>query len=237
MNFLKAYHRFTRHRYYSLFLALPLFIMYESGIIWVHHNARFSARNLVDVIIKKFISYFDSSGFFACSVFAFLLVILIIRPKQDVLLFRASYFLLMVFESFMLALILAFTAQKSSMFFLSVSIIKSDTVANIILSLGAGIYEELFFRVVLFGSLVYFLKKIMNIPLFVSIVFSAMISSALFSLSHYGGSYGDQWSLYSFCYRFVSGIFFCLLYRARGFAVAAHTHALYDIFIALNLFK
>ena len=58
-------------------------------------------------------------------------------------------------------------------------------------------------------------------------------SSVLFSLAHYVGPLGDEFTLYSFTFRFLAGLFFASLFVARGFGIAAGTHAAYDVAVLL----
>ena len=106
-------------------------------------------------------------------------------------------------------------------------------LSDLALAIGAGLFEELFFRVGLTSLLILGFSKIFSwrpMALFMSI----LIASFLFSLAHYTGSGGDQFTLYSFMFRFFAGFWFTTLYAVRGFAVVALTHAFYDIFIILG---
>lgn len=59
-----------------------------------------------------------------------------------------------------------------------------------------------------------------------------MASSAiLFSAAHYLGTMGDHFQLYSFMFRLLFGLIMIPLMNWRGFAIAAWTHALYDVMV------
>jgi hypothetical protein len=45
------------------------------------------------------------------------------------------------------------------------------------------------------------------------------------------GAYGDVFTVQSFTFRMIAGLFFSALYVLRGFGVDAWTHALYDVFL------
>jgi len=77
-----------------------------------------------------------------------------------------------------------------------------------------------------------------------SIIAGIVIVSLLFSAAHYKldfefgpwqivTRYGDAWNLYTFTFRFLAGVFFAVLFQLRGFGIAAGSHALYDIAVAL----
>src|SRR5690606_37182751 len=81
---------------------------------------------------------------------------------------------------------------------------------GIILSLGAGLYEELVFRVLLVGGL-WALFRSSGLTRTRSGVFSALLAALIFSAFHYIGPYGDQWSVASFFFRFLAGLAFSAL--------------------------
>jgi len=58
---------------------------------------------------------------------------------------------------------------------------------------------------------------------------AAFLAATAFSAVHYLGSLGDAFTLTSFVFRLLSGLYLTLVYRTRGFAVAVYTHALYDL--------
>ena len=105
-----------------------------------------------------------------------------------------------------------------------------DIFQNLALSIGAGLFEEIIFRVFLLNLLFFIFNYFINKKLII-VSLSVLISSLLFSISHYVGSMADSWELYSFMFRWIAGILFTVLYFARGFAITSYTHALYDIWV------
>jgi membrane protease YdiL (CAAX protease family) len=119
----------------------------------------------------------------------------------------------------------------------------NSTFGNVVMSLGAGLYEELGFRVLLFGLggtlLSMIVKKTKATARATAKTFWntltwvgwALATSALFSAWHHTGSLGEPFSLQAFVFRTVCGLWFCGLYAFRGLAVSVWTHALYDIWV------
>jgi membrane protease YdiL (CAAX protease family) len=97
------------------------------------------------------------------------------------------------------------------------------------LSLGAGVFEELLFRVLLMGGMVWFCVKVWRCPRSVALLLSGALSSLIFSAFHYVGALGDPFSLESFLFRFWAGACLATVYGVRGFGIAVWTHALYDL--------
>jgi hypothetical protein len=102
------------------------------------------------------------------------------------------------------------------------------------LSLGAGLYEELVFRVLGMGGLYWLLRRAASASESAAAIGAVVVSSLIFSLFHYVGPLGDVFRLSSFLFRFVAGMVLAMLYRSRGFGIAACTHALYDVFVVLG---
>ena len=111
--------------------------------------------------------------------------------------------------------------------------------------MGAGFYEELAFRVVLFGlgakALVWlFAQEHMGVVAgsprlsFKAVLLMlgwAFVSAAVFSGVHYIGAFRDAPDLSSFVFRLVLGLALTLIFVTRGFAAAVWAHALYDVWV------
>jgi membrane protease YdiL (CAAX protease family) len=102
------------------------------------------------------------------------------------------------------------------------------------ISLGAGIYEELLFRVLLVSGLAWLMGRIFRLRPTPAAVFAVVVGALIFSAFHYIGPYGDDLALISFTFRAVAGVLFSALYLLRGFGITAWTHALYDVFLAIG---
>jgi hypothetical protein len=116
---------------------------------------------------------------------------------------------------------------------------------GLVMSLGAGFYEELAFRVLLFGvgaKLLVWLFAGQHVALVgrsprlsgravVVMVVWALACAAAFSAMHYVGPLGEPFDQRSFVARAVLGLALTLVYASRGFAAAVWTHALYDVWV------
>jgi len=226
------YWRFSRSTYYSVVAALPLLLTYEIILILTQSNY-WVIRNAADVWIRTFLMAFDLKAQHITFVMIgiFLAMIPISKIRSAGIRLKVNYLLIMLVESFLYSLILGWILQNIlGLGGLASGVQLNGKLQNFALSLGAGLFEEIVFRVILL-NLIFFLLK----PLFkntvTSAVLSVLISSFLFSGSHYVGSLGDSWELYSFMFRWVAGILFTVLYFVRGFAITAYTHALYDVWV------
>ena len=99
------------------------------------------------------------------------------------------------------------------------------------LSIGAGIWEEFLFRVLIIGAIIYLLKYIIGRKYVFSVIMAIFCSAFLFSLFHYIGQYGDIFTFKSFYLRTFAGIILGTLYVFRGFGITVYTHIFYDMSI------
>ena len=104
----------------------------------------------------------------------------------------------------------------------------------LVLSIGAGLYEELIFRVVLVGGLILILNNFLG-KRNLAYVIAAVIGAFVFSSVHYIGALGDPFTMASFTFRFLFWLVLYVIFLLRGFGVSAWTHAIYDILVVSHL--
>lgn len=99
---------------------------------------------------------------------------------------------------------------------------------------GAGVYEELLFRMVglmaVLGGL-----RLCGLGPATALCAAAVGTSLAFSAAHYLGAYGDPFDPFSFTFRFTAGVIFSGVFVYRGFGIAAGAHAAYDILVGVLL--
>ena len=226
------YWRFSRSVYYSVVAALPLLVVYEILVI-LTQSRYWGIRNAADMWIRTFLMAFDLRAqdlTFVMIGIAFALI-LPAKTRSSGVKLKANYFLLMFAEAFAYSLVLGVALQ----YILRLSGLTAGgpgngALQNFALSLGAGLFEEIIFRVLLLNLLFFLLSYVFKSKVTTAVI-SVLAASFLFSWSHYIGSMADSWQLYSFMFRWIAGMLFTVLYFMRGFAITAYTHALYDIWV------
>jgi membrane protease YdiL (CAAX protease family) len=108
----------------------------------------------------------------------------------------------------------------------------STSAGNVVGFLGAGIYEELLFRLILLSGVLWMLKRAGAAPR-LRLVGAILLTSLLFAAAHYVGPHGEPLHWFSFLFRFLAGVFFAVLFVYRGFGIAAGAHAGYDVLAGL----
>src|SRR4029077_10438757 len=112
-------------------------------------------------------------------------------------------------------LVIGLTTAKllGSLHALSISpLANTSWTTRLMLSLGAGLYEELFFRVLLVTGLAAGARIVLGLGRRASGALAALVGAFIFSAFHYIGPYGDQLQLQSFVFRMLSGVAFSALY-------------------------
>jgi hypothetical protein len=107
----------------------------------------------------------------------------------------------------------------------------ASTATKVMLALGAGVYEELVFRVLLVSGIAFIARRLLGRSPMVAAAVAVVLSALIFAAFHYIGPYGDTLRLDSFVFRLIGGLAFSLLYVMRGFGITAWTHALYDLLV------
>jgi hypothetical protein len=111
---------------------------------------------------------------------------------------------------------------------------QGDPLRQAVSFVGAGIYEEVLFRLALLPVLCGFLR-LLRFPKALALLLAIVATSALFSGAHYVGPAAEVWSLYSFTFRLVAGGFFAALFVLRGFGITVGAHAAYDLLVGIVL--
>jgi hypothetical protein len=235
----RTYWSESRSHRYSLLFALPLLSLYELLEAVAPVRARGGVvRNGADVILTGlFTALLGPRGplVFMALVIGGALV-LIWRDRGPL---RAGTFALMLGESLVLALLFGLVVGAATVRLIgplrSLAIgggVPGATLARLTLSLGAGLYEELLFRVVLVALLSNVLRLI-GLSQLVAGAIAILVGALVFSGFHYIGPFGEPLRLESFVFRALAGVAFSALYLTRGFGITAWTHALYDVAVLL----
>jgi len=108
-------------------------------------------------------------------------------------------------------------------------------LADIVTAVGAGIYEELAFRLILICLLMLFFQDVLRFSHSTSIILSVLVSAGLFSAYHHIDFFSGQvyqtipFSWAEFGFRTAAGVYFAIVFAIRGFGITAGTHAFYDV--------
>jgi hypothetical protein len=216
----------------SLVLVFPLFLLYQLGVLITPtmNGADFVTRPLMDLLRYNLGAYLLLSGGLTVG---FIVVAFYLRRRQE---FDWRLFVPVLLESAVYALTMGTLINLIMNPFarhLAAGPPGAGPFDRFVLSLGAGVHEELFFRLILLSAIAALGYRVFRLPKFAAVVMAFVISSFLFSLAHHLGRHGDPLQLGVFVYRFLAGMVFATIFYFRSFAIAVYTHALYDIYVML----
>ena len=245
-----TYYQVTRTATYGFLLALPLLVLYEALILFVNEGAVVQVRVGAEVWLKRVLATMGGTGLHVMAAVVLLIGLAILyAERRKHIPMRARYFGWAVAESAVYAVLLAVIVSGTVGLLFAIAPVAVPSAlpalvygapqepgfgARFALSLGAGLYEELLFRVLLVGGLYAVLRRVLT-GRTTAYVAAAVAGALLFSAVHYTGMLGDVFTLPSFTYRFLFGLALNVVFLLRGFGVAAWTHALYDVMVVTHL--
>ncbi len=103
--------------------------------------------------------------------------------------------------------------------------------SNLVLAVGAGIYEELVFRLVLICVIVIIGADLLRLPVFWTTVFGVLASAVLFAAHHHPPVGSEPFAAPRFIFRTLAGIYLGVIFIWRGYGVAAGTHVAYNVVV------
>ncbi len=217
----------------------PLLVLYEIGL-WIVPN---TVRNGADIWLRQWLDLLGLNSYFFLPVLTVLILLGWHHLTHQPWKLSAGVLYGMFAESVILGAFLVFLAQLQTTLFGSLQIDFLSLAARLqfqallgqtVEFFGAGVYEEVLFRLMLLPLIIWILKPwvaTINIRLTLGI----LISSLLFSAAHNVGAHGDTFEINRFMFRFGAGVLFSGLFILRGFGITVGAHALYDIFVGLDI--
>lgn len=140
-------------------------------------------------------------------------------------------------ESLLFAFALMALGQATYLVFDTLSIPRMSvgntaSAAVAVTYLGAGIYEEVLFRLCLLPACFGLLRGMSLTPKW-SAGLAVFITSFAFSMAHYIGPAGEAFDLFTFSFRMLAGAFFGVVFVCRGFGITVGCHAAYDLLVGV----
>ena len=112
--------------------------------------------------------------------------------------------------------------------------LNTAAIGQVVTYVGAGIYEEVLFRLALFGLLTTVLT-IAQVPARTAVILAAVTAATLFAAAHHVGPHGEPIDGFNFLFRVLAGLYFTALYQFRGFGIAVGAHACYDVLVGIQM--
>ncbi len=213
----------------------PLWVAYESLAFRLNAGWGGHTRTGVDFVFKRTFAKLGLwPGFGAFLLLGLLLGVLVQQRHKVGLFFRKpTYFGFAILESVFYALAFGLGVGSLSSVFLSqaMSPVVQSKVAVLVVNLGSGVYEELFFRVGLISVIAALLAKVKLLSRGWRYALAMAVSSAAFAFAHHLPLFHEPLALEAWVFRFLAGVVLAGLFVLRGYGVVAYTHSLYNVFL------
>jgi len=213
---------------HSLAFVLPLIVIYEIGTRYISAPHGSAQRIIAFSLMQQFFSFFGATARYLPA-FAVLVILLAWHvARRDPWQVDVTTLLGMALESIVLAIpLMAMGVIAARYAPMSAPPIHGQRL--VVLSIGAGVYEELVFRLIAFTVLSFLLSDLFGMKGLWCNILMVLGSSILFAAYHYLGSEFFSWR--TFAFRTVAGAYFGAIFVWRGFGITAGSHSAYDIIL------
>ncbi len=202
----------------SLVLIFPLLLAYEVGVLFAGHV------NGADVVTRALYATLASRTAYLMLHAALAIGFLIwIRRTSHWNTLRLEVALPVIAEAACYAL-----ALRGLVGLLLQQVPGLGAADTIISAAGAGVHEELVFRLGLMSGLVHVLQHRRG-----AFPIALAVSSLLFAAAHHLGVHGEPLTAHAFAFRTLAGAAFGAIYWYRSLAHAVYAHAIYDLLVLL----
>lgn len=205
----------------SLVLIFPLLLAYEVGVL-------FAGRvNGADVVTRALFTLAGSRG-------AYLLVHVVIALAFLVWIRREKRWATLSFDVaapvILEAAIYALTLGALGTLIVD-KILGLGAGGSIVSALGAGVHEELVFRLGLMTAMAALLSRAFGAKLGIALALAG--SSVVFAAAHHVGVHGEAFTAHAFAFRIVAGCVFGAVFWFRSLAHAVYAHVFYDVLVTV----
>lgn len=228
-----------------LLFLVPWIVTYEAGVLLLADSEPDRIRNGADYWMRSLLSMVGLQQVLLLPLLVVGILLtwhLIRRHPWKV---RLDTQLGMLAESFLLAVALIVVGQVHHLLFVNLQPLEQATDARLLILatgsftkavsfIGAGVYEEVMFRLLLVPA-VFFLFRIFECPPRFAAAMSAITTAFLFALAHHVGPAADAFNLFVFSFRLAAGTFFAAVFFLRGFGITVGCHAAYDLLVGVFL--
>ena len=227
------YFNYSKDFLSSILFLTPFVVLYELLCYFLFNNKDYVIRNSADAFIRSNFDIISNNFQFYYPLILITLIIIYVLynyEKYDNFHFSLDYYFIMVIEGFIYSIVLLIIINGFGVFDDDIIYNYNTYLLNFYSSLGAGVWEEVFFRLFMYNVIYYVANKIFNNKK-TAIITAIIISSLLFSMFHYYGNQADIFFLNTFIIRFVAGVLLCLIYIKRGLGITCFTHLVYDVLL------
>ncbi len=226
-----SYYDRSRRPLQALLFLLPLLFAYEVGmLLYAELMGADLPPNSAWALLYKVFAVVGAGGHYLPGLLVVMVLLAWHIARRDPWELDPKLYLAMGIESVALAIpILVFALVWGSEPIQQPAAPDYPWQAKLVFSVGAGIYEELLFRLIAIALLHLILVDLIGLKHLHGAMIAVSSSAVLFAAYHFAGP--ADFDLVRFVFYFAAGMYLAWLYLLRGFGVVVATHAIYDVFI------
>ncbi|MBN2584605.1 MAG: CPBP family intramembrane metalloprotease [Planctomycetes bacterium] len=214
---------------------LPMVLFYEIAVAIVGISDR--SKPGLDMWFAKLLSHVGLTAHFLPGVLVLAVLLVVHLWRRDPWQLNASdlwrlWGQALLWTIPMVILYLLFTLPLGEMLAAALSLFevgRGGGFREIVVGVGAGLFEEFLFRLVLVSIVLLLMQKLFRTPASAAQIVAICLAAAVFAIAHPPGSGNEAKAQLEFLYRVAQGIYLGAVYVRSGFATAAITHAVFNI--------
>jgi hypothetical protein len=224
----------TRRPLYCLLFLFPLVATYEFGALILRPTTWPGRQLVAHSLILKMLGWLGGSGFWLPAIVLLLTLLIWHVLERHPWRIHGWVLPLMAIESVLLTAPLFVLGQ---VILTATAPAQGDLREPIVLALGAGVYEELVFRLYQIAALTLLLENVLRTPRRVCRPLVIVISAIVFALCHFEPIGSAPYSWRHFTLLVLGGAYLALVFVGRGLGVAAGCHAAKNLIPLLCLWS
>ena len=222
----------ARRPLHSLIFLLPLILAYEIGAAKLGPTAPFGPPDRVIAyhLMQMFFTVLGATGILLPGflIIAILLITHILsgepwRIRTTTLLGMLGEALVWTMPLFVLNRFIRYAALDGAP--------ATRWVEDVVISTGAGVYEELIFRLILVTALVILLEDVLKLRQQRSLILAVVIAAIVFAAHHHQPLGREPYEFGRFAFRTLAGLYLGALFLLRGYGITAGCHAVYNVIL------
>ncbi|MFH1747333.1 MAG: CPBP family intramembrane glutamic endopeptidase [Planctomycetota bacterium] len=225
----RQYYQDAQRPLYCLLFLFPLVATYEFGAMILRPVAWPERQLLAHSLIQKLLGWFGATGFWLPAVALLLTLFIWHILSRHAWRIHGWVLPLMVVESVLLTAPLFVLGEVMTQVTSTSAPAGGDIRQQLILVLGAGIYEELVFRLYLIAGLAWLLESVLRVSRKTAMLLVVALSAMIFAGCHFTPVGSELFSWQRFMLLVLAGSYLAVVFIQRGLGVAAGCHAAFNI--------
>ena len=225
-----SYARHTHRPLASLIFIAPLLLFFQIGAIFYRTSL------LAPEDLGRLLGYFGATAPYLPPLFILAVLFIQHLAKKDDWRVRPTAMVGMAGESMLWMIPLIALNMMTSHLELQAAVHSNPSYIfqETLVAVGAGIYEEFIFRLVLVSLAILIFVDVFSLNKEAVAIIAVVVGAYLFSLYHFpSGQLGSgmpfPWS--DFIFRAIAGVYLGGLFILRGFAVTVGTHVFFNLYV------